>query len=97
MVKIAKTELESAIDAHVGLAIRARRAVLGQTQSTLAATLNRSYQQIQNYESGQNRVSASLLYRLAEAQGVDVSFYFAGFAPPDERFSRAETSRFPAR
>lgn len=82
MVKIAKTPLEAAIDIHVGQAIRARRADLGQTQSALAANLNRSYQQIQNYEAGENRVSASLLYRLAKVQEVDVSFYFAGFVPP---------------
>ena len=82
MVKVVKTELESAIDIHVGLAIRARRAALGQTQSVLAAKLGRSYQQIQNYETGQNRVSAPLLYQLAEIQGVDVDFYFAGFVPP---------------
>ncbi len=83
MAKIAKTALESAIDIHVGLAIRARRTALGQTQAILAAKLNCSYQQIQNYESGQNRVSASLLYQLAEVQGIEVSFYFAGFVPPN--------------
>lgn len=82
-MKIARTALESAIDAHVGLAIRARRAALGQTQSALAAKLDRSYQQIQNYESGQNRVSAPLLYQLAEIQEVDVDFYFAGFVAPN--------------
>ena len=82
MVKVVKTELESAIDTHVGSAIRARRAALGETQSALAAKLGRSYQQIQSYETGQNRVSASLLYQLAEIQGVDVDFYFAGFIPP---------------
>ena len=74
--------LERAIDVHVEKAIRARRRFMGQSQPQLAEAVSRSYQQIQKYEVGVNRVPASLLYRLARVQGVPVGFYFEGFVDP---------------
>ena len=66
------------IDQHVGRVIRARRHLLGQTQGELASSCNLTFQQIQKYETGRNRVSASKLFQIATAQGVPVAHYFAG-------------------
>jgi transcriptional regulator with XRE-family HTH domain len=77
------------IDVHVGAVIRQRRHELGQTQTGLAEALEVSFQQVQKYERGANRVSASTLYRLAQAQGVRADHYFRGLptvpdAGPDD-------------
>ena len=66
------------IDQHVGERIRARRAELGLTQEQLAEALKVSYQQIQKYETGANRISAGRLFELARKLGVDVSYFFEG-------------------
>lgn len=67
------------MDQHIGRAIRARRRQLGQTQLELAQAIGRSFQQVQKFESGQNRVPASLLYSLGLAQGLQAGAYFVGF------------------
>jgi transcriptional regulator with XRE-family HTH domain len=61
---------------HIGGRIRQRRTELGLTQEQLGDMLGVSYQQIQKYETAANRVSASRLYELARACGVDVSYFF---------------------
>jgi transcriptional regulator with XRE-family HTH domain len=66
------------IDAHVGARLRARRILLGLSQSALAAKLGVTFQQVQKYERGANRLSASQLWRAAEALQVELSFFFAG-------------------
>lgn len=66
------------IDQHVGERIRTRRAELGLTQEQLAEALNVSYQQIQKYETGANRISAGRLFELARKLRVDVSYFFDG-------------------
>jgi transcriptional regulator with XRE-family HTH domain len=74
------------IDVHVGKRIRMRRLLLGMNQETLANALRVSYQQIQKYEHGANRVSASRLSATADILGVPISFFFEGLAPgtPEE-------------
>lgn len=64
------------IDRHVGSRIRIRRQLLKLSQSRLAAMLGLTFQQIQKYEQGQNRVSASRLWDLSKALDVDVGFFF---------------------
>ena len=71
-----------AVDVHVGSRIRMRRLYLGLSQSELARSVGLTYQQIQKYERGLNRVSASRLYDLARVQDVPVSFFF-GDMPED--------------
>lgn len=66
------------VDLHVGRALRARRQELGQSQSDLAAALGISFQQVQKYERGSNRISASMMYRAARAQQVTPAYYFEG-------------------
>lgn len=66
------------IDQQVGERIRKRRTLLGYTQEQLAEALDISYQQIQKYETGANRVSAGRLYQIAQRLETPVSFFFDG-------------------
>ncbi len=68
------------VDAHVGKRIRHRRWMVGMTQQQLADRVGIKFQQIQKYETGMNRVSASRLWDIAEALEVQVSFFFDGLA-----------------
>lgn len=65
-------------DHHVGSRIRLRRTLFGMTQEELAALLGVSYQQIQKYETGANRVSASRLFEIGRHLQTDVSYFFQG-------------------
>ena len=66
------------VDVHVGKRIRQRRWLVGMTQQKLAEAVGIKFQQIQKYETGANRVSASRLWDIADALEVDVSFFFEG-------------------
>lgn len=66
------------VDAHVGTRIRHRRWLIGMTQQQLADQVGIKFQQIQKYETGANRVSASRLWEIARALGVQISFFFEG-------------------
>ncbi len=68
------------VDAYVGARIGLRRSALGLSQSALAQQLGISFQQVQKYESGQNRISASRLHRAATVLGTSVETFF----PPVE-------------
>jgi transcriptional regulator with XRE-family HTH domain len=70
----------SMIDAHIGSRLRERRTLVGLTQHKLAASLGISFQQVQKYECGVNRVSVSRLYDLANALDIPVSFFFDGMS-----------------
>ncbi len=66
------------VDVHVGKRVRHRRWMVGMTQQQLAGMVGIKFQQIQKYETGMNRISASRLWDIAEALGVTVSFFFEG-------------------
>jgi transcriptional regulator with XRE-family HTH domain len=66
------------VDAHVGKRIRHRRWMIGMTQQQLADKVGIKFQQIQKYETGMNRVSASRLWDVADALGVTIAFFFEG-------------------
>ena len=66
------------VDAHVGKRIRHRRWMVGMTQQQLADRVGIKFQQIQKYETGMNRVSASRLWDIAKAMDVPVAFFFEG-------------------
>ena len=66
------------VDVHVGKRVRHRRWLTGMTQQQLAEHVGIKFQQIQKYETGANRVSASRLWDIAEALDVPVSFFFDG-------------------
>jgi transcriptional regulator with XRE-family HTH domain len=68
------------VDVHVGKRVRHRRWMVGMTQQQLAERVGIKFQQIQKYETGMNRISASRLWDISEALGVPVSFFFEGLA-----------------
>lgn len=68
------------VDVHVGKRIRHRRWMVGMTQQQLADSVGIKFQQIQKYETGMNRVSASRLWDIARTLAVPISFFFEGLA-----------------
>jgi transcriptional regulator with XRE-family HTH domain len=99
------TGVPNPIDVHVGNRIRMRRLLLGMNQETLANALGLTFQQVQKYEGGANRVSASRLSAMAEILGVPISYFFgdlraddAEVSPEDQRWreylQRPETIEF---
>lgn len=71
------------VDLHVGARIRLRRKMLGVSQERLAEQLGLTFQQVQKYERGANRVSASKLHAIGAALGAHVSWFFEGLAGPE--------------
>jgi transcriptional regulator with XRE-family HTH domain len=92
------TGVPNPIDVHVGKRIRTRRLFLGMNQETLANALGLTFQQVQKYEGGTNRVSASRLSATADILGVPVSFFFGELGDgekltPAEQVSRERMER----
>lgn len=71
----------SPIDAHVGSRIRMRRALLGLSQKDLGSKVGLTFQQIQKYERGSNRVGSGRLYEFSRILGVPVSYFFDDMPP----------------
>ncbi|MDE1149690.1 MAG: helix-turn-helix transcriptional regulator [Azospirillaceae bacterium] len=95
----ARKAINQPIDIHVGGRLKLRRTLLGLSQEKLGEALGLTFQQVQKYERGANRISASMLHRLSELLDVPVSFFFFGVedatsqpaltAPVDETRDRA--------
>ena len=68
----------NAVDLHVGARVRLRRTLMGMSQDTLGEAIGMSFQQVQKYECGANRISSSRLYDLSRVLDVPVSFFFDG-------------------
>ncbi|MBE1292111.1 MAG: helix-turn-helix transcriptional regulator [Shimia sp.] len=81
------------VDVHVGKKIRQRRWLTGMTQQQLAEQVGIKFQQIQKYETGANRVSASRLWDISDALDVPVSFFFEGLETDSDG---ASSSSVPA-
>lgn len=80
------------LDRKIGDRIKSARKHRQMSLSKLAAELGLTYQQVQKYETGRNRVSASTLFRIAEALGVELSFLFGGCSSGGERIADASRS-----
>jgi transcriptional regulator with XRE-family HTH domain len=78
------------VDVHVGKRIRHRRWLVGMTQQQLAEKVGIKFQQIQKYETGANRVSASRLWDIADSLDVPVSFFFEGIEAESAETARSE-------
>lgn len=78
MMNAEAPDIRHPVDTHVGSRIRLRRRMLGVTQQQLGETLGVTFQQLQKYEMGANRVSASRLWEIARALDVPVAFFFEG-------------------
>lgn len=66
------------IDKYVGSRVRVRRVGLRLSQTKLGAAINVTFQQVQKYENGTNRIGASNLYKIARTLGVEVSYFYHG-------------------
>jgi transcriptional regulator with XRE-family HTH domain len=71
------------IDVHVGARIRMRRQLINMSQERLGELLGITFQQVQKYEKGSNRISASRLYYASKTLGVPVQFFFDGLPGSD--------------
>jgi len=81
------------IDKHVGSRVRMRRMMIGMSQEKLGEKLGITFQQIQKYEKGTNRIGASRLQQIASVLSAPVSFFFEGAPVPDaEALSGAPAS-----
>lgn len=78
------------IDVHVGTHVRLRRLLRGMNQKTLSKVLGLTFQQVQQYERGNTRISASRLSAIAAALGVPVAYFFAELEPSETALSPAE-------
>lgn len=72
------------VDVHVGKRVRHRRWMVGMTQQQLGDIVGIKFQQIQKYETGMNRISASRLWDISQALDVPISFFFEGFGSTTE-------------
>jgi transcriptional regulator with XRE-family HTH domain len=73
-----KVSNDHSIDMHIGTRMRQRRSLLGITQTSLGKAVGVTFQQIQKYERGTNRISASRLFELAAVLDVSVTYFFDG-------------------
>lgn len=82
------------VDVHVGARLRLRRKLMEISQSDLAGALGLTFQQIQKYERGSNRISASKLYAAAQRLQVPVEWFFEGLdmAPQDAALAEKEAA-----
>lgn len=78
---MSKTENQpNPVDIHVGERLKSRRALMGMSQEKLADSVNLTFQQIQKYERGTNRVSASRLWQFSKILNVPISYFFDNFS-----------------
>jgi len=84
------------IDKHVGSRVRMRRMMLGMSQEKLGDALGLTFQQVQKYEKGTNRIGASRLQQIALILQVPVSFFFEGAPPPPGKTSGLGEAPSPA-
>ena len=71
-----RSDRDKEIDAHVGRRVRLRRTLLGMSQTALGHAVDLTFQQIQKYERGTNRISAGRLFQFADVLDVPVPFFF---------------------
>ncbi len=91
------TGIPSPVDVHVGARLRQRRTLLGMSQTTLGDAIGVSFQQMQRYERGANRIGASRLFDLARVLDVPVEYFFddvpaevSASSPATEKRGRAK-------
>ena len=79
------TDLPHPVDQFVGTRLRLRRLEKGLSQKQLAKALDLSFQQVQKYEKGKNRISASMLFEIAGVLEVPILYFFDGLEPDAKR------------
>ena len=71
-------KLPNPIDVHVGARVRMRRMLIAMSQEKLGESLGLTFQQVQKYEKGTNRIGASRLYQIGSVLGVPIEYFFEG-------------------
>lgn len=97
MDEISKLERSpNPVDLHVGARVRMRRKFLGMSQESLAEFIELTFQQVQKYERGSNRISASKLFEIAKALKAPIAYFFEGYGENEavEGFSESESEQF---
>ncbi len=91
------TGIPSPVDVHVGARLRVRRTLLGMSQTTLGEAIGITFQQMQKYENGANRISASRLFDLSRVLDVPIQYFFddmpaavAASSPTNKKRGRAK-------
>lgn len=84
------------VDLHVGGRVRMRRKFLGMSQEVLAGAIDLTFQQVQKYERGSNRISASKLYEIAKVLKAPIAYFFEGLGEGEraEGFSESQSEQF---
>ena len=82
------------VDKHVGGRVRMRRILVGMSQEKLGEALDLTFQQVQKYEKGTNRIGASRLQQIAQVLAVPVTYFFEG-APQDKSIPEAGFAEAP--
>lgn len=72
------------VDIHVGLQVRKRRNALSMSQEKLGKALGLTFQQVQKYERGMNRIGSSRLYQLSQILDVEIPYFFEGYEDPQD-------------
>ncbi len=85
------------IDVYVGARVRAKRTLLGLSQMALGDAIGLTFQQVQKYEKGANRIGASRLYDLSQLLGVDIAYFFDEMDQATQKESPAQISRRKAK
>ena len=93
MVRGVKEDGPHPVDRHVGRRVSEKRISLGYNQSDLGRALGLTFQQIQKYEKGANRISAARLWQLSEALETPVSYFYDGLAEALEQQTTARPER----
>ncbi len=82
------------VDVHVGSRVRLRRTMLGMSQEKLGQAISLTFQQVQKYERGTNRIGSSRLFELSKVLDVPVSFFFDDMSPEVAGESRGRPAGF---
>lgn len=82
------------VDRHVGRRVQEKRLALGLSQSALAQAVGVSFQQVQKYEKGTNRVSASKLFEIAAFMKEEIAFFFEGYASREKGLAEEAAPAF---
>ena len=90
-----KTGKPNPIDVHVGSRVRLRRTLLGMSQEKLGEAIGLTFQQVQKYERGANRIGASRLFDLSRVLDVPVSFFFDDMPSSEDVSQAAQASGYP--
>lgn len=83
LVEAGNPRKSNPVDVHVGGRVRLRRMLLGMSQEKLGESLGLTFQQVQKYEKGSNRIGASRLFELARILGVNVQYFFDELIGPE--------------